>query len=79
MREELHAGDLLVPTPRRGWSSVIPARRHDSADWSARIPQDSLVLVAALAAGSDWAIKVIYDGQLFYVLSSDVEPAKVSQ
>lgn len=81
MMNGFRAGDLVIATPRLSWLSRAPgiqARHHNNTEWNIRIPQDSLLLVAA-AAVTDYTVKVLHNDQLFYVLYEDVKLAEVTQ
>ena len=81
MIDSLQPGDLVIATPRpfRPGGPGITACRHGSSEWTTRIPQDSLLLVAAPAGVTDYIAKVIHNDQMFYILCEDVKLAKVTQ
>lgn len=80
MSSALHAGDLLVATPRPHWNRTYIAARHpDSVGWTTRIPQNSLLLVVAPAAAIDVKVRVLHNNQLLDVLHADVKLAQVAR
>ena len=78
MSAGLHAGDLVVATPRPHWGlDTITGRSLGSMAWTIQVPQNTLLLVAAPAGPVDAVVRVLHNDQLLDVLRADVRPSTV--